>query len=87
MDKLDDTLRSCIERAPQSEYDVIIRVCDRRDMTPVALACQARGMDVHRRLRLLPGLSVTGTGVALADLVADNTHIARVELDRPVGIA
>lgn len=81
MTTLEEPFYHTLLAAPSRAYDVIVTTDG--DTQAVADVCENLGMTVHRRFRIIPGLSATGKGNAVLDL-AKHPHVKRIEPDGEV---
>jgi glyoxylase-like metal-dependent hydrolase (beta-lactamase superfamily II) len=81
MKTLEEPFYHTLLAAPTRAYDVIVTTDG--ETQAVAELCEALGITVHRRFRIIPGLSATGKGGAVLDL-AKHPHVKRIEPDGQV---
>lgn len=81
MAKIDAPLRQKLTQMPQAEVRLIVRV--RGDLNACADEAAARGLQVTRKLKLLPALAIRGRAQVCLGLL-DEPWVTRIEADRPV---
>jgi hypothetical protein len=81
MAKIDQPLERKLARAPQAEARLIVRI--HGDVDFCAERAASRGLQVTRKLKLLPALAIRGPAQICLSLLGE-PWVVRIEEDRPV---
>ena len=79
--RIDPQLKSALETDPDATRDLLIRVERADDETQRAL--EELGLDIRRRLQLVPTFAVSGRGGSVLRLL-DRPWVKQIEDDQPV---